>query len=100
VALLKKKIRGRTYYYYTETKRVNGKPKLVKQVYLGPAEEIYRRLSRRGCPAPEASPFFTTVEVVRLRHPPRGPALPPVQTCAAAPCGGEWPALAVGPPPW
>jgi len=52
VALLKKKIRGRIYYYYTETKRVNGKPKLVKQVYLGPAEEIYRRLMSAQAPEP------------------------------------------------
>jgi hypothetical protein len=35
MALLKKKIKNRIYYYYTETKRVSGKPKLVKQVYLG-----------------------------------------------------------------
>lgn len=52
MALLKKKIRGRIYYYYTETKRVNGKPKLVKQVYLGPAEEIYRRLMSAQAPEP------------------------------------------------
>lgn len=52
VALLKKKIKGRIYYYYTETKRVNGKPKLVKQVYLGPAEEIYRRLMSAQAPEP------------------------------------------------
>ena len=38
--------------YYTETKRVNGKPKLVKQVYLGPAEEIYRRLMSAQAPEP------------------------------------------------
>jgi hypothetical protein len=52
MALLKKKIKNRIYYYYTETKRVSGKPKLVKQVYLGPAEEIYRKLTSAEAPEP------------------------------------------------
>lgn len=31
---------------------MNGKPKLVKQVYPGPAEEIYRRLMSAQAPEP------------------------------------------------
>lgn len=52
MALLRKKINNRIYYYYTETRRINGKPKLVKQVYLGPAEEIYRRFTQAAAPDP------------------------------------------------
>lgn len=52
MALLKKKIGKRIYYYYTETKRVNGKPRLVKQVYLGPADAIYKKLQKAEAPEP------------------------------------------------
>ena len=38
--LLKKDIKGRRYWYYVVCKRVNGKPKLVQQIYLGTAEQI------------------------------------------------------------
>ncbi len=37
-----KKIGGRTYYYLAESARVDGKPRVVTQRYLGTAEEIAR----------------------------------------------------------
>ena len=37
-----KKIGGRTYYYLAESGRVDGKPRVVTQRYLGTAEEIAR----------------------------------------------------------
>ena len=40
-----KRIRGRTYYYARQCKRVNGKPKIVWQKYLGKAEDIVARAS-------------------------------------------------------
>ncbi len=40
VSLVKKKIKGNLYYYARESKRVNGKPKIVWQKYLGRAEDI------------------------------------------------------------
>ena len=40
-----KKQDGKTYYYLTESARVNGKPRIVSQRYLGSAEEIAARLS-------------------------------------------------------
>lgn len=44
MAHLHKKIKkGRPYYYIREIQRVNGKPKVVSQVYLGSAESIARR---------------------------------------------------------
>jgi transposase len=42
--ILKKRIKGRTYYYLAETQRVQGKPRITWQKYLGTAEKIQRRL--------------------------------------------------------
>ena len=39
-SLTKKKINGRTYYYARECKRINSKPKIVWQKYLGRLEDI------------------------------------------------------------
>jgi len=39
-SLIKKKVKGRTYYYVAESKRVNGKPRMVKQWYLGSIEKL------------------------------------------------------------
>jgi transposase len=36
----KKIKKGRTYYYIRETARINGKPKVVNQIYLGTVERI------------------------------------------------------------
>lgn len=38
--LIKKKIKGQIYYYYVESKRINGKPRLVNQKYLGTADKL------------------------------------------------------------
>lgn len=40
VSLYKKMIRGKPYYYARECKRVDGKPKIVWQKYLGRADDI------------------------------------------------------------
>ena len=40
--MIGKKIGGRTYYYLAESARVDGKPRVVTQRYLGTAEEIAR----------------------------------------------------------
>ena len=44
-SLTKKIIRGRPYYYLRECKRVDGKPKIVWQQYLGSPAELVRRLT-------------------------------------------------------
>lgn len=43
-----KKQAGKTYYYLTESARVDGKPRIVSQRYLGSAEEVMARLSATG----------------------------------------------------
>ncbi|MHB1785427.1 MAG: IS1634 family transposase [Acidimicrobiales bacterium] len=50
-----KKQDGKTYYYLTESARVNGKPRIVSQQYLGSADEIARRLSEAGPGEPDRS---------------------------------------------
>ena len=42
--VLKKRLKGRTYYYLAETQRVNGKPRIVWQKYIGTAKRLQERL--------------------------------------------------------
>jgi transposase len=44
-SLTKKIIKGRPYYYLRETAWVEGRPKVVRTIYLGRAEDIERRLA-------------------------------------------------------
>jgi transposase len=46
---------NKTYYYLVESARVGGKPRIVSQRYLGPAEEIIARLSQSGPGEPDRS---------------------------------------------
>jgi transposase len=49
-SLTKKIIGGRPYYYLRECQRINGKPTIIRQQYLGPAEQLVHRLAN---PAPQ-----------------------------------------------
>jgi transposase len=49
-SLTKKLIKGRAYYYLRETARVQGRPKVVRTVYLGRADDILSRLERQSEP--------------------------------------------------
>lgn len=53
VSLHKKTIRGHPYWYARECQRVNGKPKIVWQKYLGKAEDIAAAM---GAPSQVAQP--------------------------------------------
>ena len=41
--ITKRKVKGHVYYYLVEGKRVDGKSRLVKQQYLGRAEQVVAR---------------------------------------------------------
>jgi transposase len=43
-SIIKKSVKKYTYYYYVESKRINGKPKLVNQKYLGTAEKVLEKV--------------------------------------------------------
>jgi transposase len=45
-SITKKMIRGKPYYYARECKRVNGKPKIVWQQYLGRPEDIINAMTQ------------------------------------------------------
>jgi len=47
-SLTKKLIHGKPYYYLRECQRVNGKPTIVRQQYLGSAEDLARRAAYPG----------------------------------------------------
>ena len=53
ITIGKKKIKGHFYYYARECKRVDGKPRIVWQKYLGKAEKILQAVEKQ---ASKASP--------------------------------------------
>jgi transposase len=55
--IIKKKVRNHTYYYAVESKRVDGKPRIVWQQYLGKLEDITRRASQKPA-TPVAAKVF------------------------------------------
>ena len=51
-SLIKKHKKGKTYWYAVECQRVNGKPRIVWQKYLGRAEDILRATQEATAPEP------------------------------------------------
>jgi transposase len=60
-SLTKKVVNGRPYYYLRETARVEGRVKVVRQVYLGRAEDLEQRLSGSAEPKAVISRSFGAV---------------------------------------
>jgi transposase len=60
-SLTKKIIHGRAYYYLRETARVGGKPKVVRTLYLGRADDILARLEQATEPLRVESRSFGAV---------------------------------------
>src|SRR5664279_612278 len=52
-SIVGKKRGNQTYYYLVESARVDGKPRIVAQEYLGSAQEVMDRLSGAGAGRPE-----------------------------------------------
>ena len=51
-SIVGKKQGGQTYYYLVESARVNGKPRIVSQQYLGSAAEVTAKLAGTGAGEP------------------------------------------------
>lgn len=62
-SIVGKKQKGKTYYYLVESARVNGKPRIVSQQYLGSAEEIAERLSGSGPGEPDRTAHLSFGDV-------------------------------------
>lgn len=60
-SLTKKVVNGRPYYYLRETARVGGRVKVVRQVYLGRAEDLEQRLEQTTEPKAVVSRSFGAV---------------------------------------
>ncbi len=58
-SLIKKKKANTIYYYVVESARVDGKPRIVHQTYLGTAERVARLVQDASAPVPLSA---TTVE--------------------------------------
>src|ERR1700731_3737955 len=54
-SLVKKKKGNRLYYYLVESARVDGKPRIVHQAYLGTAEKLAEMVRDRTAPVPLAA---------------------------------------------
>src|SRR5271165_3800934 len=65
-SIVGKKQGGRTYYYLSESARVNGKPRIVSQRYLGSAEEIAERLSESGPGEPDRTQHLAFGDVAAV----------------------------------
>ena len=59
-SLIKKTLRGKVYYYARECRRVDGKPTIVWQKYLGKADDIIAALSQPPA-SPAAAPDHAVV---------------------------------------
>jgi len=67
MASITKKIKkGRPYYYAVECKRVNGKPRIVWQKYLGTLEAIIERSEDSKPPKPKHTVIFEAGGVAAL----------------------------------
>lgn len=53
-SIIKKKVKKYIYYYLVESARVNGKPRIVNQKYLGTAEGISKAVDTKSIGIPEA----------------------------------------------
>jgi len=51
-SLTPKVLKGRTYYYARECQRVDGRPKIVKTIYLGSLEQIIQSVTQAQQPLP------------------------------------------------
>lgn len=60
-SLVKKIINGNRYYYAVESKRVNGKPRIVNQIYLGTVETILKKIQSSEKPTEVEAKDFGAV---------------------------------------
>ncbi len=65
-SIIKKTKKGRHYYYAVESKRVDGKPRIVWQKYLGTLDKIVERAEGAKPPPPKETVIFQAGGVAAL----------------------------------
>jgi len=65
-SIIKKIKKGRPYYYAAESQRVDGKPRIVWQKYLGTVEAIVKRTEQSVPPDPKETVVFESGGVAAL----------------------------------
>jgi hypothetical protein len=65
-SLVKKIVKGHAYYYLVESGRVNGKPRIVRQQYLGTLENISAAVAAKNGALPESK--FSLVLPANLNY--------------------------------
>src|SRR3989304_6115281 len=53
-SLIRKTKKGKVYWYAVECRRINGKPRIAWQKYLGRAEDIIKATQEATAPPPES----------------------------------------------
>ena len=61
-SIINKKVKDYKYYYYVESKRINGKPKPVNQKYLGTAEKLLEKVLMAEQPLQERVLYSDSAE--------------------------------------
>ena len=63
-SLVTKWKKNKPYLYWVRSARVQGQPRIVEQIYLGPRERVLEQLRTQGsvAPQPEAAPPLRTVQ--------------------------------------
>src|SRR5437764_13541269 len=90
--IIAKQKRRKLYYYVVESARVDGKPRIVKQTYLGTAERVAALIQDRTAPLP--------LSVTRVDFGLPGALwLAPQQSGVWAVMTSQWPAPRPGPSP-
>ena len=67
--IIKKTKKGKPYYYAVESKRVDGKPRIVWQKYLGTINAIIERTEGSRPQVPKETVIFEAAFHVPLGHP-------------------------------
>ncbi len=67
-SIIKKQKNGKVYYYAAQSKRVNGKPRIVWQKYLGSVEAILKRCKQSLAPLPTETVLFEAGGVAALMN--------------------------------
>jgi transposase len=69
-SIIKKKVKNYSYYYYVESKRIDGKPRLVNQKYLGTAEKVLEKVRLAEKPVEELALYSNDADFggVMLLH--------------------------------